>query len=1201
MASIFDMTAYGIRQEGKAAQAGKKVQNLPANKVAAAQAVTAGLLNGGDAAALQNLNQVNANPKAGEAMIQDGAPTPFSQSNSSTQLADALHTEDVKQKEWQDSTTYGGIAKKAIANTWIESAVLDASRRDTYEPDPNFDYTQHREALEEGLTQRQIDWLRTDSVSLSHAENIRQRALEENEDMKYIFSKGAGVGIASMLSAGVLDPAGIVAGVGIGKIAQVAGVGSRALIAADRVGAGVASFAAENAAVGVTLEAAQRASGKYVTAGDYVKAAGMGAVLGVAMSPFAIKGVRAAQSATEEGEAAAAIVQAGERASTDLRTQAAEIAGPGASEQEIAREVQRLQIEHLSFAERARTAELPASERVFPDITAESSPDGTRTSVTSRFASEDEAALFGQEIGTDLMSAEPAKASMINEVHKFARDYVEANPVDEARLNTVLSKMGKLNDNLASTGQLLLQSEHPVARMYAQLVLENTTGAGGRRTTAAVDKAMTEHTMLEHVQQFEQARSAWARSEGVSWWRNKFGDEAYHRFNRELALYREQLNKGLEPKEVHPAIKQASDMLDAGYGQALREQKAVRVPGHDSLPATSRGYFPHRLSPRKVSVMTNEQQRALAGHFREQLNDVFGENFDADKAAIVANRIVNRMRAEAEAGVAHNINLRARESDRLVEEALREAGIEQTAVEQILSRMYRKGPGHTRHRLNFDLSAEVRDPESGQTFQLLDFYDTDQLSLYRQYSTRVAGEMALAKRGIPGREGLDVIRESMLYGRNGEKLSGERMERTLQAFDQTATEMLGTRYGKVSGFTRADSLNNLRMLASMTQLPGMGWNQFGEFANLIPALGFRRMVQGIGMLPRMLREISRGAENPMLKDLDSVVGKFGNDHMIQFPFHDVDDTIIRSGESLGLASRAIRAGSAKMRTLTLWRHIAAAQTRGTAELIVRKAMKYIKSGKEDAALDDMGIDAAMRADLLPHMDKIATFDNQGRLESLKLDDLDPNLVHRFATAVNRGAKQIIQETFAGETGKWAHDDLLKLFTQYRTFGITSMEKQWGRVAATQGSIKALGLMMGTMSLAVPVVMARAIVSSINRPDRDEYLAKQLSPYAMARATLNYSSLSGLLGDMLDAGAAGMGTVDSLLGTDLAPESAGRTGRGGVTNIFPSLGMADDLVKYAKNPSDVGQLIRLLPGGRLPYMMPLVNSLGGKESSTDSRM
>src|SRR5690606_23751000 len=74
----------------------------------------------------------------------------------------------------------------------------------------------------------------------------------------------------------------------------------------------------------------------------------------------------------------------------------------------------------------------------------------------------------------------------------------------------------------------------------------------------------------------------------------------------------------------------------------------------------------------------------------------------------------------------------------------------------------------------------------------------------------------------------------------------------------------------------------------------------------------------------------------------------------------------------------------------------------------------------------------------------------GRLVGFDITKIeDVAVAEQVAQGVHRGVKQIIQGTFIGEQGKWAHDDFLKTLAQFRTFGITAAEKQWARQRNTR--------------------------------------------------------------------------------------------------------------------------------------------------------
>jgi hypothetical protein len=181
----------------------------------------------------------------------------------------------------------------------------------------------------------------------------------------------------------------------------------------------------------------------------------------------------------------------------------------------------------------------------------------------------------------------------------------------------------------------------------------------------------------------------------------------------------------------------------------------------------------------------------------------------------------------------------------------------------------------------------------------------------------------------------------------------------------------------------------------------------------------------------------------------------------------------------------------------------------------------------------------------------------------------------------RGAKQIIQGTFIGERGAYVHDSFLKILTQFRSFSIVSMDKQLSRVRADQGTAKAMGLLLGQMSFAVPIHLARVQLnaSTMEAKRREEYLKTQLAPDMLARSTLNYSSLGGLAGDIVDAGAA-------LGGLEM---SGVRSGQSSFSGNIPAIGYADGLVRGITN-KDFSALVKSLPGGNTVYLTPLANGL-----------
>ena len=162
-----------------------------------------------------------------------------------------------------------------------------------------------------------------------------------------------------------------------------------------------------------------------------------------------------------------------------------------------------------------------------------------------------------------------------------------------------------------------------------------------------------------------------------------------------------------------------------------------------------------------------------------------------------------------------------------------------------------------------------------------------------------------------------------------------------------------------------------------------------------------------------------------------------------------------------------------------------------------------------------------------------------------------------------------------------HDSFLRILTQFRSFSIIAMDKQFSRVAADRGTAKALGLLLGQMSFAVPIHLARVNLNAATMEDsrREQYLETQLAPGMLARATLNYASLGGLAGDILDAGAA-------LGGLEM---SGVRSGQSSFSGNIPAIGYADGLVRGITN-KDMSALVKSLPGGNTVFLTPVANGL-----------
>lgn len=1090
-------------------------------------------------------------------------------------------------EQWRHGVDFSDQVSAAWGMYTATAGIKDLISRERFQPDPDFNYMEHRESLEEGLSYSAVMHLRGNARSLDEAQYLRAYELEREEQERILGAHGAGQGLVAGLVGGVADPLGWAAGLGVGKALHLGGVGSRALWVSGRSGAAVGSIVAESAAANIAIEAIRDAAGQRVDATDYAYSAAFGAAFGVALSPVAFRGYNR-QAAQQQFEN---IMAEARRTEARLYETAASNLGPGASAEDIAAEVGRLHaveganLDHIRLAMPGEQDRFMATPRTVDGDPSTVPPvDTTPTN-------------FDREIGVDTMlTTDPLRAKMVAETHQRAEAWVSQNPVDEARLRDLLGRVERLSPSLSSTAQNLLRSEHPVARMISGLLLENTTGAAGRRSSAAIDKAMTERVYMGEIEKLPHLYRVYRREHGGSGIRDTYDQRLYRQFNREVAEFRELRARGAEPETVHPAVRAAGDMLDRFYDRPRRDQIAVSTPGHEGLPNTSVGYAPRRLDPERFQSLTNAQRRAVQAEYARQLRLAWD---DPEFADMVAARMIEHGRIAAAGGKEIPANLYSASAAPLLRNALRNTGrgqlkLTDPEIEELVKRISTRGPAYTKARMDLDTLAEIRDPETGESFRLMDLYDNDQMRLAQNYARRASGEVALAKYGVMGEEGLTILRESLTFGRDGQRLTGRDLDNALQAFDQIAAEFLGRPFGTSKWFRSAD---NLRLLTASSRLGGMAFTQFGEYANALPVLGANHTLSAIRAFPRIISDLRAGRESPILGSIERVGGEIGTDWKVNFPYQNLSDTFVHGQESMGVFTRVVRNTANAVPHLNGWHYVHAAQQRGMAEQIIHKAVKAVRRGDVDTkALDDMGFNEAVRTAMRRDMDRIARFDSKGNLVEFDIDGFaDPAVARDFVQSVHRGAKQIIQGTFIGETGYWAHNDLLRILTQFRTFSLVSMEKQWTRQAAMHGGIKTFGYLLGALSWALPIHLARVQINSLGRTDRDEYLEQQLNPLVLGRAVLNYASLSGLASDMLDVGTAMVGMFEGVLGVDAGLEMHGVRGisDGDLGAVIPSLGYANSTLR-ALTSGNPQNLLRSLPGGNIPWAVPLVNAITAKE-------
>jgi GNAT superfamily N-acetyltransferase len=812
--------------------------------------------------------------------------------------------------------------------------------------------------------------------------------------------------------------------------------------------------------------------------------------------------------------------------------------------------------------------------------------DPERLPVNSVFANKKGREALAKRYDLDNRVPDRAMRNQVAEVIGRAERILKANNIDKARLSTILAKA-----DLEATSTTVLGSESPVARAVGVMLMENPEGAAGRRATASLDRSMRfEQYIGTALRDIDELFSLYSKELGFSAVGNVFSAQARRKFDREVAAELDRRWNKQTVDGIHPTIKAAADVYDAGYKRMGIDQQRAGVIGSERIDLTTSGYFQRRWSLAAIQDMVRNtpKRTAFLNMLQDQFKDV-AKFYEGDDNFVTALSIkyLQRLEHRAAGMVDLPANLYSDDSADILREALLALRLNEEEVQKVVSRYSRGGASHTKGRIDMDLGRTYSDGQGGQ-FTALDFLDTNLPDLYRKYAARTAGDVALAKFGIMGEAGGKVVREAMqVTGANA---------RELRAYDQFMSEMLGKSFG--TGDSKY--LQNARLLTGATKLGGAVFPQIGAYGDALIAVGLNHTLRSVVGIPRLHKEIramaaGKRVSNPILEGLETLGPDFGMTDYRIFGMYDVNDvTELYGREQIGVFSRAIRASANGVRIASGHRALTAVQTRGMAEQIVQKAWKYIREGTEDQALRDMGLSPELQRNLRELMGDVVEWDAAGNLKVFdprKVREGGEQAMLAFRDIVWRGASQIIQREFPGETGKWAHSGLLKVLFQFRTFSLVAHQKQLGRNMAVHGTSKALAYILGAASIAVPVHLARVALraSLLPESEREKMIEEQTNPLALSRATMNYVGGLGILPDVLDAGGGVAAGWADTMGADI-PKLLRPTGGRTMANsellgdqFAPALGVVNDVAQgFAGRP---GKLIRSIPGANLPYIQP----------------
>ncbi len=494
-------------------------------------------------------------------------------------------------------------------------------------------------------------------------------------------------------------------------------------------------------------------------------------------------------------------------------------------------------------------------------------------------------------------------------------------------------------------------------------------------------------------------------------------------------------------------------------------------------------------------------------------------------------------------------------------------------AEDFRAKLSERVQDRTRTELDLTKSVQVGDKE----VRLLDLIEVDGQAMVKRSAHRVAGEGALARKGLHDPRQQQALVEAMEFDGATEREISE-MKFILDMFS-----------GRISPGSNPQAWAAWRNWVYTARLGKLGEAMTADAMGTVATLGVASIPKAFGKMAEQIFSgrafVKDGKLTPLGKQLTEIApGTMGMDHMLH-TVHAEGGGGDSAVSTTGWMTRAMSRGA----QLTSWvsgaNTVSTVMHRAITPYIADEILGAIATGKSaltDARLADLGLSG----DNLTLIQKFYNEFDAGRkpgervqLEKWKGAD-GQYAADLLVGAINRGTFQTLQKALIGEQPSWSQATQLgQLVAQLHTFGLVAAEKQAARNIAHGDSNTALYFSMG-LAWATMLYIARVHASAISKPadKRNEYLQQRMSGGSLANGVFMLWNASGILPETVALGQVFWGNKE---------ERGQQATRGG--GPIAAYGLAADAVEavqttgnWVRGVEREGQLLKewkqALPGG-----------------------
>lgn len=718
--------------------------------------------------------------------------------------------------------------------------------------------------------------------------------------------------------------------------------------------------------------------------------------------------------------------------------------------------------------------------------------------------------------GMDAAHMTPQDMEVFDQARQFIRESGLAERMEDTDLNvdTAAGRTAKrFSDALSSDGMPdflttdfdRLQNGGTIEKALGYNLLESAEGRLRNNRSAAMLRENYEQRLQSHaLPVLEDSYQGWAKKRDMGIIdRNK--PQAREAFDREVIAELEARFHEGKPVSDDPIIKGAADAVDQNYADALTVAKGrdgeTSVSGFEDIQQKS-GFFNHRWSGAAIAKL--EARGVKLARIEALLSKGYAAAHpDMDEAtrSMVAKAVVRRARANADGIDTNMLTTLDSDGEEFFRTMMKDNGMKDEQLDNLIDAIRGKKEersklGTTKARTQVDLRTADGD------FSLMDLVDTNLTRTLSKYNRDVAGNAALARKGIPNRQKRKELTQAALAERRARGMPADAKVR--EHLDNIWTYFDGGPIGQGVD----PSVSRIKRITNLALLNQMGLTQTAETGAQIAAVGVDTWRKHAASVYKNMK-----AGSPMINELRPLMGRIGEDHML---FRDdlmLDElaTTKDLNSFMGKLDFALGKGQRIQGYASGFFHVRGMQQKIAVASQADKVMQRIRDGVDEAELKDIGISPAQFKKVLKHVE----FDADGYVDKLNIDKWGARDAEDFVLALHRHSAQVVQKAMAGEESMWMHSTTGSLLMHLKSFPLMAMRKQTTRTAGVSNPLLVATTTLGLATAAMMFDVKQVINGR----------AERVTPMETLKGAAAMSNITGWVPLVTDPAAAMLGMKD----------------------------------------------------------------------------